>query len=131
MSDRELRKILLDTIRDIDEGRVVIKRPRRSLLHRLLAPGLIAASVGAAACGGRTAGGVQDATVPREAEVDVRISIEYGAPWEAGIDADIDVRFAAEYGIPFFEAGTDAGDQDASIDAGDIPLYMGPPPDDR
>lgn len=122
MGDRELRKILLDTIRDIDDGRVVIKRPRRSLLHRLLAPGLIAASMGAAACGGRTAGGVQDATVPRDVEIDVRISIEYGAPWEAGIDAEM-----LDSGMD----GGDATDQDASIDGGDVPLYMGPPPDDR
>jgi hypothetical protein len=125
MGDRELRKILLDTIRDIDEGRVVIKRPRRSLVRRLLAPGLIAASVGAAACGGRTAGGVRDAAVPDD--------VVY-----RDADADIDVRFAAEYGIPFFEAGidvqvpdsdTDAGEEDAATDGGDIPLYMGPPPD--
>lgn len=124
MGDVDLRRILQDTIRDIDKGRIVIKRPRRSLLRRMLAPGLVAVSMSAACCDGRGIGTTDDdATVGQDASYrDVRIDSSIGP----------------EYGMFFIDAAPDAWDSetedggvlDGAIDSGDIPVYMGPPPQD-
>lgn len=148
MSDREMRRMLLEAIRDMEAGRLSATRPRRWSVRRLLTPPLLAASMGMAACGGRAVGAVDDATVPRDtsAETDAEVDsgpvdlygiiIEdagpepdaaYMAPFDAGPEppymAPFDGGPEPDYAAPFDAATT-------GPDGGAVPLYMGPPPDE-
>lgn len=137
MSDRELREILLDTIQDIDEGRVAIRRPRRSILRHILAPPLIAASIGlaAGACGGETSGGGQDAGGQHDVHF-VDAAEQDGQEPDAGLpDSALPDSALPDSALPDGEirdAETD-GDifTDAEVDGEIVVLYMAPPPDDR
>lgn len=146
MSDHEMRQMLLAAIRDIDSGRLVIARRRRWSVRRLLTPPLIAASMGLAACGGRNVGAVDDATVPRDVvvETDVdsgpvdlygiivedagpMVDAAYMGPFDAGPEppymAPFDGGIEPDYAAPF-DADVDM------VDGGEVPLYMGPPPNE-
>ncbi|MFH2005155.1 MAG: hypothetical protein ABI333_01080 [bacterium] len=116
MSDRELRDLLEAVIEDIDSGRVVVRRA--GTLARLMAPGLVAASLGLAACGGTPVGSAQDA------QTDAVVMQP-----DSSVEA---------YGIPMADAGVDAGNidlygmiiEDAAVEEdADIiyPPYAAPP----
>jgi hypothetical protein len=142
MSDRELREILLDTIRDIDEGRVAIRPPRRSIFRHILAPPLIAASIGlaAGACGGKTSGGGRDAGGQHDVHF-VDAADQDGQEPDAGIpdsalpDSALPDSGLEDGDLPDGETGDAETDgdifTDGEVDGIIVVLYMAPPPDDR
>lgn len=129
MSDHKMRELLRQVMADIETGRV----PRPRLPKRLapwLAPPLLAASLGLAACGHTAVGTERDATVATDAITDAAPLVDaiYAAPFDAAMDTGV----MPPYMAPPFDAGPEpdyASPFDASVDdAGSIPLYMGPPP---
>lgn len=135
MSDFEMRDLLRQVMADIEAGRIPRKRPWRRL-GPWLAPPLLAASLGLAACGQTPVGSDLDATVTTDAVMDSTPpgDAAYMAPFDAAIDAEVDTGVMPPYMAPPFDAGPEpdyASPFDASVeDAGSIPLYMGPPPQD-
>ncbi len=144
MSDRELRDVLHAVMDDIDAGR--LRRPGiRPRLWRLVAPPLLATSLGLAGCGDTAVGTSQDGTVSVDGQMDAGPVLEYMAPFDAAVedggvvppymgpfDAAVDAGPNLEYMAPF-DGGAEpdyaAPEVDASVeDAGFTPLYMGPPP---
>jgi hypothetical protein len=145
MSDHELRRILKQTIEDIDAGRIRVRSPRRSILRHLLAPPLIAASLGlAAGCDTRSVGASDDggtrpdAAVTQDGEVDSGPVDLYGVMTNDGGPFTVDAAYMAPFDSgpepPYmapFDGGVDSGDDgDAETDGGPIPLYQVPPPPD-
>ena len=145
MSDQELRKLLHQAIEDMDAGRVSVRPPRRSVIRHLLAPPLIAASLGlAAGCDTRSVGasddggGRPDAAITHDGDVDAGPVDLYGVIVEDGGPILVDAAYMAPFDSgpepPYmapFDGGTDAGDEgDAEADSGATPLYMLPPPPD-
>ncbi|MFH2010133.1 MAG: hypothetical protein ABI333_26280 [bacterium] len=104
MSDNELRTLLRGVMDDIDNGRIAIRKPRGRLIRRLVAPSLLAATLGLAACESESVGAGPDAVVTHDS-----------APSE-GLP-------------PLPDAGPDA-DLDADVDAYCCPVYASPPPID-
>lgn len=137
MSDLEMRKLLRQVMADIEAGRGPRKRPWRRL-GPWLAPPLLAASLGLAACGNTAVGTEQDATVTADAVMDAAqrdaATAAYMAPFDAALDAEADTGVMPPYMAPPFDAGPEpdyASPFDAGVeDGGSIPLYMGPPPQD-
>lgn len=132
MSDHELRRILQDVIRDIDEGR--LRAPVQGLAQRLarlgrkMAPPLVAAAIGLGtlACEDRALGYDPDASAGPTADASVQMDVETIAP-----DAQprLDAGSVLMYGEPWLDAGAvdDYGVPPVEPDAGDIDLYGVPP----
>ena len=104
MSDNELRTLLHDVMDDIDNGRIAIRKPRSRLIRRLVAPTLLAATLGLSACESESVGTGPDAVITDDA------ALSEGLP-------------------PMPDAGPDA-DLDAELDAYCCPVYASPPPID-
>lgn len=136
MSDHELRRILQDVIRDLDEGR--LRSPVQGLARRLgrrVAPPLLAAAIGLGGLGGlgcdnRAIGYDPDASTgpTPEASVDGAVSgdAETSAP---DAQPQLDAGSVLMYGEPWLDAGAvdDYGVPPVEPDAGDIDLYGVPP----
>lgn len=129
MSDRELRKIVKEVIADIDSGRIRLPRPRWSRLKALLAPPVIAASLGMAAmgCDDRAVGISDDGGVQHHI---------YDAGEESPDAARFpDGDFFPAYGEPFPEltdASTEEPDADeVGLDGGFFGVYSVPFFDDE
>ena len=132
MSDREMRELLHQVMADIDEGRVRRPTPRRRFrLAPWLAPPLLAASLGLAACDDTAVGSTTDATTV-DAAVDAGPAPD--AAYMAPFDAEVDTGVMPPYMAPPYDGGPEpdyASPFDASVpeDVG-VPVYMGPPPID-
>jgi len=129
MSDYELRRILLDVIRDIDEGRV--RTPVQNLARRLgraVAPPLVAAAIGLGtmACDDRALGYDPDASTSPTADASVQRDAETTAP---DAQPQLDAGSVLMYGEPWLDAGAvdDYGVPPIEADAADIDLYGVPP----
>jgi len=124
MSDREMRDLLEAVIDDIDSGRVVVKRA--GALAKLMAPGLVAATLGLSACVGTSVGTAQDGQVDAVVMQPDSSLEAYGIP-TADADVDVDAANVDLYGVIIEDA---AVDEDAEPEPdGDIiyPPYAAPP----
>jgi len=135
MSDREMRNLLQQVMADIEASRGTGPRLPRRLKRGLgpwLAPPLLAASLGLAACGNTAVGTDRDATVTTDAVMDASPPVD--AAYMAPFDAEADIGVMPPYMAPPFDAGPEpdyASPFDAAVeDGGSIPVYMGPPPQD-
>lgn len=122
MSDYELRRILHDVIREIDEGR--LRTPFQNLARRLgraVAPPLVAAAIGLGtmACDDRALGYDPDASVSSTADASVQRDAETIAP---DAQPQLDAGSVLMYGEPWLDAGAmdDYGVPPVEPDAGDM-----------
>ena len=132
MSDQEMRQVLKEVIEDLDSGRIRIPR-RPGTLTRLLAPPLVAATMGlsAMACDARSLG--QD-----PGDTDAAAQVQQDAAAEVPTDASVNAPDAAPpvldgglilmYGEPWLP---DSGLMPAYgepwlPDAGEAPAYAHP-----
>jgi len=81
MSDREMRRILLEVLWDVEAGRLRLPRAAR-LLRRAVLPAVLGASLGLAACDSEPVGRAGDAAV-----LDAR-SPDAGPQADAAADLD-------------------------------------------
>jgi hypothetical protein len=139
MSDFEMRKLLRQVMADIKARQAPRRRLLKGRLGPWLAPPLLAASLGLAGCGQMPVGSNSDATVATDAQSEDAAQAAYMAPFDAALDAEVDAEVDTgvmpPYMAPPFDAGPEpdyASPFDAAVeeDAGNIPLYMGPPPQD-
>lgn len=124
MSDRDLRKILQDIIKDLDTGRLRAHRPRR-LVRWIGAPVLaVSLGLGVAGCEDRAIGYSDDAGV--QVQVDAGSSEDYAAPPVDAATPPVDAGNIFAYGIPPIDvdAGTETLDAGAEEwDGGAYDLY--------
>jgi hypothetical protein len=119
MSDREIRRILTAVMEDLDTGRLRLRSPLR-LVRRAMAPVVLAASLGLAACDSEAVGSAGERDAGPDARPDVyRLAdATYAAPFDVYLPQDA-------------APAEDADLTDASVvDSGPIGVYLAPPPVD-